>query len=203
MDHVTRPAVTCCPERTAWTFGSLGIVNAFLMRTPNEPVCGEHRPDAVRLQERGNLLADDGIVPNISSRGRPGPQRLNVRRFVRHDTDHDLGRELIVRAVVRDRSSREPRCSTRLPSLPLHPTTTVPAHLLVLHRAPSIRLTLALSRWREPARRAAPACRRVPVDCSALLGSRLGIALLAQCDDSGTIEHLVPHLPECRKTGAC
>ena len=47
------------------------------------------------------------------------------------------------------------------------------ASIFSLDSHPAANLTPPFSRWREPARRAAPACRRVPVGCNGLLGVAL------------------------------
>ena len=102
-DRLVREPVDACPEWTARTGASHGVVDAFLVRTADDAVRLRGSLDLMRRDERGRVCLDDLVRPDVPCLRRPRPHdpRVPIFRMV-EDRNDQLRGAGIVRSVDGD-----------------------------------------------------------------------------------------------------
>jgi hypothetical protein len=76
--------ILALPEWAFTAFLTLRIVNAFLMRAAEDPLCHHHAPNAMSTKKRFNFTADFGIDSNVQLALKPPTTSASLIRSVTH-----------------------------------------------------------------------------------------------------------------------
>ncbi|WP_165904536.1 hypothetical protein [Paraburkholderia hospita] len=87
VDGLATPSVGVAPERIQRTGFAFRIIDAFLMRTPDDAIDRYDRSGAMMVDEPDDLFGDGRIGPRIAGRTKPPPNGIGLRTFVRDDPD--------------------------------------------------------------------------------------------------------------------
>src|SRR5207249_7396239 len=102
MQRRPRPPVAALPIRTQRTVLSF-IVNALLVRAPDDPRTEHHRAHGVLLDESLDLATDRGIDSDVHLAPVPPLEERHLCALPRHNADGHLGRSRRVGPAERDR----------------------------------------------------------------------------------------------------
>ena len=83
-------AVAACPKRALGAGLALRIVDTFLVRASDDAIRDHDGKYAMLTEEARNLIADNGVVPDVGSFGEPALEQIWLVACVRHDGDSDL-----------------------------------------------------------------------------------------------------------------
>ncbi len=123
-------AIASCPIGALRAGLALWIIDAFFMRASENAISQYHGAYLMLTEKVRDLLADDGVAPDVGSFGEPTLEQIGLTAFIRQDGDSDLccqirrrsvegdGREGITSESAPD-SLRQPRGGTTLDLL--HP----------------------------------------------------------------------------------
>lgn len=106
LDALASEAVATSPVRTLRAGFSLGVVDAFLMRTSDEAIGDDHGLGGVLFEEGENLLANDGVGAHVGVFREPTFKGVGFAAFVTHDGDNDFRSEFGRWAVEGDGGDR-------------------------------------------------------------------------------------------------
>ena len=92
------------PVRAAWTRSTLGIVDAFFVRTAEDSRTEDHRADRMLLKEGKHLLANQVVIADIADFRDPLLHLAGIAAFAMNDADRYLRRADAIRSVERGRA---------------------------------------------------------------------------------------------------
>ena len=92
------PAIASGPE-LARRAGGPFVIDAFFVRTADNPVRHHDGPSSGRVDEREHFFCYAGIIADIGPFGEPASKVGSIRILCRHDADGELGGSGIVWTV--------------------------------------------------------------------------------------------------------
>jgi len=96
------PAIASGPE-LARRAGGPFVIDAFFVRTADNPVRHQDGPSSGCVDEREHLFCYARIIADIGRFGEPAPKICDLGMLGRNNTDRELGCRPIVRAVEKRR----------------------------------------------------------------------------------------------------
>ncbi|MDX6289498.1 MAG: hypothetical protein QOH42_1297 [Blastocatellia bacterium] len=106
VNHFAGESVAAAPKRTFWTRTTVGIINALLMRTSDDPVDHRDRHHVMLRQESANLLRGFLVSSQVTILRVPPLKKVNFGTFASGDTNRYLRGATIVRPVESNRCHR-------------------------------------------------------------------------------------------------
>jgi hypothetical protein len=90
LDPFVGESVAACPIGALWARLALWIIGAFLMRASEDAICDYDRTHLILAEKFRDLLADESVVANVGSFGKPAFELIGLIAFIRDDGDSDL-----------------------------------------------------------------------------------------------------------------
>ncbi|SRR6266436_5693968 len=90
LDAFASEAITPSPVGALRAGFSLGVVDAFFVRTADETVGNDHGLGGVLLEEGENLRANGEVGTDVGILGEPTFKRVRFAAFVAHDGGNDF-----------------------------------------------------------------------------------------------------------------
>ena len=106
LDALASEAVATSPVRTLRAGLSLGVVDAFLMRTSDKTIGDDHGLGGVLFEEGENLIANLEVGTHVEIVGEPALEWIRLAAFVAHDGDNDFRGEICGWSVEGDGGDR-------------------------------------------------------------------------------------------------
>ena len=87
MNSTTSPAIAVSPIRTFWTDITFWIINAFFVRTTDNPICNYNASHRMFFDKLQNFFVDRKISSNICVLRNPPLHVCGLSTFLKYNAD--------------------------------------------------------------------------------------------------------------------